>query len=786
MRLLINFFFCFALTTSVVAQTIPDFNNYQPIKCVGLIPEDFRTLSQDKFKNDVKTEAKEAKNHNVSSSKEEFLLETNYIIDQLLLSGKVLFGDTVTEYVNKVADRVLVNQPELRGKLRFYCLRSSEANAFSTNQGIVFVTLGLIAQLENEAQLAYVLSHEIAHYERHHTMNEYIRNEQIFSKNDQYKYSNSDDQIRAASSYSKELELEADSIGLIRLSKTGYDCDAALSSMFVLQFSELPFEDFEFNASILENPVMVLPKDLFLDTVQKINLDNDKEDDTYSTHPNVAARRKKLEIILDDLTGCGNQDFTMSAKTFFFIRKICRFETVRILVNERDYVAAFYNTYVLQKEDSTSNYLRLCMGKSLYGIAKYKNHDQYSDVSDFYGKKEGNQQQCYYLFQKASAVQMNMIALRYLYNLSKTDSSFFVTSMRNDLADEAVRLNDVHFEDMKKTYALYLEIKNAPVVDTTKAKVIDTVKVAVQTDDADSKVYVSKYDKLRKEKKKQDLTQAVETKKSDASKFYLLAFGDVMDNASVKAMFDLAEERTTTKNAADKLVQDKRDKMSSYELRKEEQYGANEMRKKGMSLGIDTVVYVDPFYVMADDHKGIKFIQSETEQLEFCNQITENAGYAKLSIDVLNPKTFGANDVEKYNDLSILNDWIGERVAHEDEMEMVPMETDRMIPLMKKYNTSHFCYTGIYTVKQKREDRGFIIFFSIICYPILPFGIAYALSPEYNTYYYTLMYDANTGKPDVSREVHIKSKSKKGFINSIMYDMMVQIKREKKTTTVTR
>jgi len=89
-------------------------------------------------------------------------------------------------------------------------------------------------------------------------------------------------------------------------------------------------------------------------------------------------------------------------------------------------------------------------------------------------------------------------------------------------------------------------------------------------------------------------------------------------------------------------------------------------------------------------------------------------------------------------------------------------------------------------VKQKREDRGFIIFFSIICYPILPFGIAYALSPEYNTYYYTLMYDANTGKPDVSREVHIKSKSKKGFINSIMYDMMVQIKREKKTTTVTR
>lgn len=391
MKVIFKLIFCFAFATNLVAQKNPDFNNYQSLKCVGPIPEDFRMLSQEKYKNDVKEEVKNSKNHNVNSTKDEFLLETNYIVDELLLSGKVLFGDSVTNYVNLVADNVLRNQPELRDKLRFYCLRSSEVNAFSTNQGIIFITLGLIAQLENEAQLAFIISHEVAHYERHHTMNEYIRNQEIFSDRGGYKYNTYDDQIRTASSYSKELELEADSIGIARLAKSGYDCEEAVSSFFVLQFSELPFEDYEFDGKFLENPIMLLPKDLFLDSVRPINLENDMDDDTYSSHPNISTRRKRLEAILSGMSDCGVQKFVEEKNAFFTVRKICRFETVRIMLNRRDYLAALYNAYVLQREDSNSLYLKLSIGKALYGMAKYKNHSQYSDVSEYYGKKEGNQ-----------------------------------------------------------------------------------------------------------------------------------------------------------------------------------------------------------------------------------------------------------------------------------------------------------------------------------------------------------------------------------------------------------
>ncbi|MDQ3109731.1 MAG: M48 family metalloprotease [Bacteroidota bacterium] len=767
-------------STCMMAQNAPvDFNNYKALKCAGTIPEDFRMLSQEKYKQDVKEEAKNSRNHNVNATKHEFLLETNYIIDELLLSGKVLFGDSVTNYVNTVADHVLINQPELRAKLRFYCLKSSEVNAFSTNQGIIFITLGLVAQLENEAQLAFIISHEVAHYERHHTMNEYIRQKQIFSDNNNYKYNTYDDQIRTASSYSKELELEADSIGIARLSKTGYDCGEAISSFFVLQFSELPFEDFEFEGKFLENSIMELPADLFLDSVRPINLENDMDDDSYSSHPNIATRRKRLESILEGMSDCGVQKFASSEQSFYTVRKICRFETVRIMLNRKDYVSALYNSYVLQKEDSTSSYLKLTIGKALYGMAKYKNHGDYSDVSEYYGKKEGNQQQCYHVFGQVNAAQLNMLALRYLYNLSQTDSTnHIITAMCNDLAEEAVRMNDIHYVDMKKTLALYLEMKK-DTVDTTAQKVV--VKEENKTPESDSKAYVSKYDKLRQAKKNLEKQEATETKKSDASKYYLLAFADIIDNSSVKAMFDAAEATAAEKHALGEAEKAKRDKMSSYEVRKMEQQKNSTNKKQGLSLGIDTVVFVDPFYYMADDRKGLKRIQSETQQLEFSAQVRENAGYAGLSIELLNPKSFTANDVEKYNDMAVVNDWMGERLDHEDDLGMLPLETDRMLPLVEKYNTSHFCYTGVYTYKQKREGRGFIILLSVFVYPVLPFAIAYALTPEHHTFYYTLMYDVKTGDPDVKNTVHLKSKSKQGYINSIMYDMMLQIKRDKKT-----
>ena len=75
MKKIILPFLCI-ISTGLFAQVGYDFNNYNPLKCSGLIPEDFLLLTQEKYKADVTTEKQSAKNHIVTKQKDEFLLQS--------------------------------------------------------------------------------------------------------------------------------------------------------------------------------------------------------------------------------------------------------------------------------------------------------------------------------------------------------------------------------------------------------------------------------------------------------------------------------------------------------------------------------------------------------------------------------------------------------------------------------------------------------------------------------------------------------------------------------------
>jgi hypothetical protein len=522
---------------------------------------------------------------------------------------------------------------------------------------------------------------------------------------------------------------------------------------------------------MLENSVMKLPKDLLLDSIRPINLDNDLDDDSYSSHPNIATRRKTLNRILDEMSGYGNKKFISPASEFFTVRKVCRFETVRIMLSRREYCAAFYDTYILLKEDTASLYLQTCIGKALYGMAKYKNHGSYEDVSEYFGKKEGNQQQVYHLFGTLEAEQLNLVALRYLYNLSKLDSSFSIVAMRNDLALEAISKNNIHYDDLKETYAIFIAAEN------------DTAKIAIQqeqTDKADpdkeknSSGYVSKYDKLREAKKKQDVEKVTETKKAKVSKYYMLAFADIEDRADVIEMFSVAEKKHTSLEAAKKIESEKRAKLTRQQINQQEKL---ESTGQNLALGIDTVLCAEPFYYFVSKKERLELIKSENLQLEFSKTILKSAAQSHLTVVLLDPKSFTANDVDKYNDLAIVNDWLDERFDHEDHIDIIPLETDRTDAVTAKYHTTHFCYTGAYTVREKKQGAGALIIASLIFFPLTPLAILNAVIPKHNTYYYTLLYDTRTGKEEAGTTIHMKSK---GGISSRMSALMTHIKKRKK------
>ena len=91
---------------------------------------------------------------------------------RILGNYKLLDDDRINRYVNLVGNAVALycGRPELN--FYFAVLDSEECNAFAAPGGYVFITRGALDAMENEAQLAGVLAHEIAHITEKHIIKE--------------------------------------------------------------------------------------------------------------------------------------------------------------------------------------------------------------------------------------------------------------------------------------------------------------------------------------------------------------------------------------------------------------------------------------------------------------------------------------------------------------------------------------------------------------------------------------------------------------------------------------
>lgn len=150
--------------------------------------------------------------------------------------GGVYDDVRVTGYVATVGGRIAANSDTPGAGFRFTVLDSPIVNAFALPGGYVYVTRGLVALANSEAELASVLAHEVGHVTARHSAQQYNRangmsiggavlgaliGNQVVS-----------DLINRGGelyllNYSRSQEYEADQLGLRFLSRAGYDPYAA-------------------------------------------------------------------------------------------------------------------------------------------------------------------------------------------------------------------------------------------------------------------------------------------------------------------------------------------------------------------------------------------------------------------------------------------------------------------------------------------------------------------------------------------------------------------------------
>ena len=182
----------------------------------------------------------------------------------------------LTHYVQAVLDSLY---PEFAGTLQVRLFDSPHLNAFCLPNGHIYFNTGLLARLDNEAQLATVLAHEAAHFIHQHSLQQRSSADGVVIFGTGLEILSGipmSGTLLAAtvlSNYSQSHENEADREGFARLVQTGYDPRQAPQA-----FQKL------------------------LDEVDALDID---EPSLFSSHPRLEDRIASLTALVDSIDNPG-------------------------------------------------------------------------------------------------------------------------------------------------------------------------------------------------------------------------------------------------------------------------------------------------------------------------------------------------------------------------------------------------------------------------------------------------------------------------------------------------
>jgi predicted Zn-dependent protease len=145
---------------------------------------------------------------------------------------KLLKKTTVQNYVNEVGQKIARVCDRTDVEYTFKVIDKDEINAFACPGGFVYIYTGLLETLDNEAQLAGVLAHEISHVVARHSIKK-LQNIYGYSILAQIALGDkaegvAGDIVNVAAmlilqGYSRDNEFEADRYGILYAKNAGYN-----------------------------------------------------------------------------------------------------------------------------------------------------------------------------------------------------------------------------------------------------------------------------------------------------------------------------------------------------------------------------------------------------------------------------------------------------------------------------------------------------------------------------------------------------------------------------------
>ena len=702
-----------------IAQTKP---KPKVLQSGRILPNDFTTDSSVKYEKEIKQISKNAKRKD-AKNQDKFYLESNFLIDDFLKSGYVLFDDPASKYITKVGRKILDQIPSRqRPQISFYAVKSSAVNAFATNSGLVFVNVGLLARLENEAQLAFILAHEITHVIEKHNLDLFLEQKKL-EKGNRREYLNRNADVNSIllkkNIYSRELEFEADEGGIEYFLKTKYDLDAALQIFDILRYARLPATNDTFDWAYFEDEGLRFPSEFILDKVQKIGTLNYSDDDSKSTHPSINKRKAKIREALKNKESDERKPFLVSEKTFEIIKEQAINSLVDYYLRDFDYYDAIYTaSQLIGSEKYRNQKYEYNIGQALSAIVKLRNADEFDDFEVDHEKIEGESQRVFRLVNKMSDEDINILAVNYLWRLVE---KYPKDDMILDLANGVTQSYFAHHQkDIKKFNTTF------------------------------------KFDKKDME----------EYTAMDYRKNALVA---TLKNSKFKSA--MVKNKRIAKSIK-QYKSDKKEKPQTAEFEKKVLHGK-------FALGQKSVIVVNPYFSAYNFKKkkdNFLFLKSEEKQESLSDLVKNCAKKNKVRAIVLDVSDLNRNTSGKFVDQAELNTWFNQLLSLGGE-DVTPYNQEAVEAIADKYGTDYVMWTGVVSGKIRGKIVTEFVGNAMFNFP---WAIVRIFKRPQRTTVLTVVANVKTQNVEMLKFAGVNMDANSGFVESHIYDSFYQLQKKPK------
>lgn len=760
-------YFIVLLPTIVLSQR-NYYDEYLPLKSIGLVPNDFKGQGSANYEKELKgIEMDNTLDKNEKKKLAEKRRTIVYQVENILSSGKVLYGNKVCQYINKVSDKVLNSSPELKKDMRFYLLNSQVSKSFTTNNGITFISTGLMSQIENEAQLAFVISREAAHYKLKHNF-EFDLDFGDFDKELEFELLSSNENFIDLLKYEYRAETAADEFGLQMIADAGYNPSEAINLLQILQYSYSPIREIPFPKNYFNDSFYQLPTNYFQDSITPFSTEDGSDSLIFFYDERIA----KLESFLKPEIG---QKFLLGSAEFEDVIKTCRYELAYLYIISGNYNKSFYHSFILKQLYGNNMYTSDLMVASLLGLHKKKllNEKRKDDAEDDdvkVLKYEGEISIPYLLFKNMKSNEFNVLVAKEIQEAYASYPSQYAYKVLCEVFTDLFYSHNFVTESFNQ-YSDFLEINNKNDVSLK----IDTLSLnkspKVQSE------LVGKVSKIRKVKGvKQDDTEDDYYKNAFVKQFNKNTFIFFLDSiSSIANQIKHSEKENSLAYLRNDFQQ--KNKQVLIEDKKLEIY-------KGKALGIDSLIFVSTNYSATYYDCDELFVKQNPMKDErrkeklsnFIHKYSDDINLKTYQIDVNNKANLTTSQLNEYATISF---WMIEKFSQANRN--YPLFSQRFIDtLVLNTGFKNICLSGVSYKSRQHEVYAGIIVAGVLLFPAAPLLIGEQIDSDKNLLYYAYVFDLLSEDQKFVKHQLINRRPKLKLIKTHLAYTLFQIKSKKR------